>query len=133
MKDKPIPRPERLRHVPRQFSWIDQRLVRDRRQAQHAAQALAIGCAVLSNYVLNNRWTFRDRSHRTGRERLRGLLSFAAVASVGALINYSIIFTLEERLGWQLHAANLVGIAVATLWNYVLNTGLTWGGWKRPE
>lgn len=30
MKTKPILCPERLREVPSQFSWIDQRLVRDR-------------------------------------------------------------------------------------------------------
>ncbi len=100
---------------------------------KHVAQALAIGCAVLSNYALNNLWTFRDRAHRSGRERLRGLLLFSGVAAVGALINYSIIFTLEGRLGWRLHVANLAGIAVATLWNYVLNVSLTWSGWKRPE
>jgi hypothetical protein len=29
MKEKPILCPERLRRVPRQFSWIDQRLIRD--------------------------------------------------------------------------------------------------------
>jgi hypothetical protein len=29
MKPKPILCPERLRRVPRQFSWIDQRLLRD--------------------------------------------------------------------------------------------------------
>lgn len=100
---------------------------------KHVAQALAIACAVLSNYLLNNRWTFHDRAHRTGGERARGLASFGAVSAVGALINYSIIFMLNERLSWQLHLANLVGIAVATLWNYVLNVSLTWGGWKRPE
>lgn len=100
---------------------------------KHAAQGVAIACAVLSNYLLNNRWTFRDRPHRTARERLRGVLTFGAVAAVGALINYSIIFTLNERLGWGLYAANLAGIAVATLWNYVLNVSLTWGGWRRPE
>ena len=28
LRPKPIPQPQRVRHVPRQFSWIDQRLVR---------------------------------------------------------------------------------------------------------
>jgi hypothetical protein len=42
MKDKPIPRPERLRHVPRQFSWIDQRLVRDRHIRGRSPEALAL-------------------------------------------------------------------------------------------
>jgi len=42
MKTKPILCPERLRHVPRQFSWIDQRLVRDRHIQGRSAQALAL-------------------------------------------------------------------------------------------
>ena len=29
VRPKPIPQPQRLRQVPRQFSWIDQRLVRE--------------------------------------------------------------------------------------------------------
>jgi len=41
MKTKPILCPERLRHVPRQFSWIDQRLVRDRHIQGRSPQALA--------------------------------------------------------------------------------------------
>lgn len=42
MKTKPILCPERLRHVPRQFSWIDQRLVRDRHIQGRSPQALAL-------------------------------------------------------------------------------------------
>ncbi len=42
MKSKPILRPERLRHVPRQFSWIDQRLVRDRHIQGRSPEALAL-------------------------------------------------------------------------------------------
>jgi hypothetical protein len=34
--------PERLRHVPSQFSWIDHRLVRDRHIAGRSAEALAL-------------------------------------------------------------------------------------------
>lgn len=42
MKSKPILCPQRLRHVPRQFSWIDQRLVRDRHIRGRTPQALAL-------------------------------------------------------------------------------------------
>ena len=42
MKAKPILCPELLRHVPRQFSWIDQRLVRDRHIRGRTPQALAL-------------------------------------------------------------------------------------------
>ena len=42
MKTLPIPHPERLRHVPRQFSWIDHRLVRDRHIQGRSPDALAL-------------------------------------------------------------------------------------------
>ena len=42
MKTKPLLRPDRLRHVPRQFSWIDQRLVRDRHLKGRSPRALAL-------------------------------------------------------------------------------------------
>ena len=41
MKTKPLLCPGRLRHVPRQFSWIDQRLVRDRHIQGRSPDALA--------------------------------------------------------------------------------------------
>lgn len=42
MRVKRVLRPERLRRVPAQFSWIDQRLVRDRHIERCDAQALAL-------------------------------------------------------------------------------------------
>ena len=42
MKTKTLPCPERLRHVPRQFSWIDQRLVRNRLIQGPSPRALAL-------------------------------------------------------------------------------------------
>jgi hypothetical protein len=42
MKTKTIPCPGRLRHVPRQFSWIDQRLVRDRHIRGLSPDSLAL-------------------------------------------------------------------------------------------
>jgi len=42
MKTKRVLCPERLRHVPHRFSWIDQRLVRDGHIARCGPQALAL-------------------------------------------------------------------------------------------
>jgi hypothetical protein len=42
MKEKRIPRPERLRRPPRQFSWLDHRLVRENRLGGCSAEALAL-------------------------------------------------------------------------------------------
>jgi hypothetical protein len=42
MKAKPILCPERLRRVPRQFGWVDQRLVRERHISRVPPNALAL-------------------------------------------------------------------------------------------
>jgi hypothetical protein len=42
MRVKRVLRPERLRRVPEQFSWIDQRLVRDRHIERCAVEGLAL-------------------------------------------------------------------------------------------
>jgi hypothetical protein len=42
IKNTPILCPERLRHVPRQFSWIDHRLVRDRHIQGPSPSALSL-------------------------------------------------------------------------------------------
>ena len=42
MKTKTLPCPDRLRHVPRQFSWIDQRLIRNRHIQGPSPRALAL-------------------------------------------------------------------------------------------
>lgn len=42
MPRKRVPRPDRLRQVPPQFSWIDQRLVRERHVERCDVQALAL-------------------------------------------------------------------------------------------
>ena len=48
MKTKRILCPERLRHVPRRFSWIDQRLVRDGYCARCGPHALALYLLLLT-------------------------------------------------------------------------------------
>jgi hypothetical protein len=42
IKNTPVLCPERLRHVPRQFSWIDHRLVRDRHIQGPSPSALSL-------------------------------------------------------------------------------------------
>jgi hypothetical protein len=48
MKTKRVLCPERLRHVPHRFSWIDQRLVRDGHIARCGSQALALYLLLLT-------------------------------------------------------------------------------------
>ena len=94
---------------------------------------LGIGTAVVTNYLLNNFWTFADRRHSSGAEITRGLVVFSLVSSTGALINWSISYSVHDTTSLPVYATMLLGIAVATTWNYLLNRGFTWRGFTRPD
>jgi putative flippase GtrA len=89
-----------------------------------AASALAVELAIGHNFYWNNRWTFGRRDltlHRFARFNL---------ASLGGLaITTATLWLLAVGLGVQYLAANLVGIGLATGWNFGLS--LVWT-WKRP-
>lgn len=104
----------------------------DRVLGVEAALALAILTAMVWNFTLNNLWTFRDRRLR-GATAGSGLLRFLLVSGVGAFINHSLTIRFDQLTASGLYLASLVGIAVATIWNYQLNRGITWGMWDRPE
>ncbi len=99
-----------------------------RTEDSQLATAIAIAIAMASNYVLDNLWTFRDLRHRSAGTFLGGFLRFSAVCSVGAAISWSI--AQSARLAtdgyMNIYFASLIGIAVATIWNYVLNRHFTW-------
>ena len=78
MKTKPGLCPQRLRQVPRQFSWIDQRLIRDRHIRGRTPQALALYlflCTVADSQGLLHRAgapTGTRRNHCPHRHRPPG-------------------------------------------------------------
>ena len=92
--------------------------------------AAAVGVSAVSNYVLNNVWTFRDRRHVSLPAVVRGVMLFGLVSGTGALISRAVAGYLSgpaEGLGWGV-LAPAMGFAIATLWNYFLNHDLTWRG-----
>jgi len=92
------------------------------------AGAVAIELPLCSNYLLNNAWTFADRS--SGRATWRGLARYHAVAAGGTLINLGILHLSAGRLGMAPVAGNAVGMATAAAWNFALSIGWTW---RRPR
>ncbi len=82
--------------------------------------------SIISNFILNDYFTFPDRRSAGAKSFGFRLFKFNAVSLPGLAISRGIFWLLTT--GVQLHylIANLVGIAVATLWNYLVNTWWTW-------
>jgi len=102
------------------------------------ASALSSLAATVSNYVVNNSWTFRDRAH-TGMTLvsryiyylLASLLGLAVTTGTFAVISWVIPRALRLTTGSELHTAvllflQLVAISAGTFSNYWLNRAITW-------
>jgi dolichol-phosphate mannosyltransferase len=90
------------------------------------SQATATTIAMLSNFALNNGFTYRDRKLH-GARWLLGLGSFAVLSAIGATANVAAASYLF-RMGEPWMVAALAGVLVSALWNYLSTSRLTWGG-----
>jgi dolichol-phosphate mannosyltransferase len=86
----------------------------------------AIEASILSNFILNEIWTFRDRRAGGIKSIIGRALKFNLVCSIGVGLNMAVLYGLTEFFGVYYLVSNLVGIAVATLWNYGLSNFWTW-------
>ena len=87
-------------------------------------QIIATFIAMTSNFFLNNVFTFRDRKLHAA-VLFKGLLSFYAVCSLGALINVATAGYLFN-LGSHWSVAGLTGAAIGAVWNFSLSSWFTW-------
>jgi len=88
------------------------------------SQTTATVAAMTFNFLLNNVVTFRDRRLH-GWRLLTGLLTFYLACSLGALMNVSFAeFLHRQAIPWYI--AGVSGTAISSLWNYGVNTILTW-------
>ncbi len=88
------------------------------------AQTFGVFIAMTSNFLLNNALTYRDRK-LTGRAMLRGVLSFYAVCSVGAIANVGVA-ELIFRLFPYWAFASIIGAIVGAFWNFLASSLVTW-------
>lgn len=91
-----------------------------------ASAAISIETSIISNFILNNYFTFADRRQPGVKSLLNRLLKFNMVSLAGLAINLAILWSLTEVAGVFYLLANLFGIAAATLWNFLVNNWWTW-------
>ncbi len=84
------------------------------------ASLIAIELSILSNFTVNLLWTWSDRSG--GGSVWTKLFRYHVGAGATAFLgNYLILIALTELFGIHYMISNLIGIAVGTLANFVIN------------
>jgi len=95
------------------------------------AQNIAIELAILSNFILNNIWTFKENKFRLKelKKLFVGFVKFN-VLSLGSIIIQNIVLLGGVfLLGRSLLIENLlvlIGILLGLIWNYLMYTRVVW-------
>ena len=79
------------------------------------ANTCAVVIAATNSYLMNKRWTFRDRS--AGRDAVRAFVVFFLFNMAGLALANLTIWALSGAM--PVMAAKGVSMVVTTLWNYV--------------
>lgn len=87
---------------------------------------LATEAAILSNFLLNDRWTFRESEPSRGWPARA--MRYNLVALAGLVISIGVLAGLTYLFGMHYLVANLFAIGAGTLWNY---TGSSMFAWSR--
>jgi dolichol-phosphate mannosyltransferase len=91
-----------------------------------AALAISFEASVISNFLLNNFFTFADRRESKAGAFLLQLVKFNTISLAGLGIQEGCLWILNTALHVNDIIAVLVGIILATLWNYFVNNRWTW-------
>lgn len=89
-----------------------------------AAAAVSTEVAIIFNFLLNDTWTFRGAGSRHSWPHR--LLRYNAIALGGLCISLTVLAVLTDACGIHYLVANLLAIGAATVWNYVVNSRLTY-------
>jgi dolichol-phosphate mannosyltransferase len=84
---------------------------------RYASYALSVEISIITNFLLNDVWTFADRRGRSGA--WARFLKFHVVSLVGAVVNWGVF----AALNWLMDAGKLSLVGDVTV-------ALPWGGWS---
>jgi len=83
------------------------------------SSVVAIETSVLSNFVLNTRWTWKADLERSFKNWVHTALQYHAATACAAIVgNVAVLLTLVHLLGVDYRIANLIGIGAGSGLNY---------------
>jgi dolichol-phosphate mannosyltransferase len=88
------------------------------------AAAISSEVSILTNFALNDHWTFGD--HAAEISYLRRAAHYNAVALCGMVLSLGVLAALVDAFGLYYLLANLIAIGASTVSNYLLNMRFTW-------
>jgi dolichol-phosphate mannosyltransferase len=88
------------------------------------AGAIAIEISILTNWAINDIWTWRDK--RTSPIFIRIIKYNFAAALTAFCVNYPLLLILSGPVGMNYAIANVIGIVLAAALNFLINHNWTY-------
>lgn len=84
--------------------------------------------AIFNNFLWNDAWTFADvaMQQKGLKQRLKRFFKFNLICLAGLAINVLVLNLVFNFVISNRYIANLIAIAVATVWNFWVNLKLSW-------
>ncbi|MFO0746337.1 MAG: GtrA family protein [Myxococcota bacterium] len=109
------------------FSALDDHL------RNFVAAALGTVVSVVTNFFLNDAWTWGDRQKGVGKRQAAIRFSAYAVgAGIGIALQIGIATIFRQTLGWNAYLAQAIGIGVGMVVNYIINNRLVFKDKAKP-
>ena len=80
---------------------------------------IAIETSIITNFFLNDLWTWSDRAKKSFLQRL--IQYHISVGLTAILVNWLLLIFFTEVLGVYYLISNMLGIAAGTLLNFIVN------------
>jgi dolichol-phosphate mannosyltransferase len=93
------------------------------------SQTVAAVVAMTFNFWLNNLLTYRDQKLTGARALCLGWSKFCMTCAIGAFANVAVASMLNDY-GMHWYAAAIIGVAVASVWNYALSSKFVWSRFR---
>src|SRR5262249_49736361 len=92
------------------------------------SKLLAAELAIVNNFLWNDAWTFRDAAadQTSARQKIKRFAKFNVICAMGVAINVILLNLQSNLLGTNRYLANAIAIGLVTMWNFWLNSRLSW-------
>jgi dolichol-phosphate mannosyltransferase len=92
------------------------------------SKIIAAEVAIINNFLWNDRWTFGDLStgQNQWQQRFKRFLKFNLICLAGLILNVLLLNFFFNVLDINRYIANLIAIAIVTVWNFWMNLKLSW-------
>ena len=92
------------------------------------SKILAAETAIVNNFIWNDSWTFGDisKTQTSWNARIKRFLKFNLICLMGLMLNVLLLNLFFNVFGMNRYLANLLAIAMVTLWNFWINLKLSW-------